>query len=122
MNFKLAFACLLATSVLTSCLDCMDCQSTTDINLSIEYYSSSDGIMSLDSTNSYSYSGPGYVSTDLPDMISTDMSAYLSPVSVREACGDYLKDINNSTVNFETTVGDSSALFKYNWSESWKCY
>ena len=49
------------------------------------------------------------------------MSTYLSPVTVRESCGDELKRINNSTVSFQTTIGDSSALFKYNWSESWEC-
>jgi hypothetical protein len=121
MNFKIVFTCLLATTLLTSCLDCMDCQSTTDINLSVEYYSSNNGLITLDSTNSFSYSGPGYVNGSLSNEISLDMSSFLSPVSVRETCGEELKTINNSTVNFETTVGDSSALFKYNWSESWDC-
>jgi hypothetical protein len=53
--------------------------------------------------------------------MTSDFSSYLSPVSVRETCGDELKDINNSTVSFETVTGDSSALFKYSWSESWIC-
>lgn len=121
MNFKLAIVCLLASTALTSCLDCLDCQSTTGINLSIEYYSSNNGLMTLDSTNTFSYSGPGYVNGSLPNQISTDMSSYLSPVTVKETCGEELKSVNNTTVNFKTTVGDSSALFKYDWSESWDC-
>ena len=49
MNIKIIFAGLL-TILLTSCLDCLDCQSSTDISLSVEYYSSNNGSMSLDST------------------------------------------------------------------------
>ena len=125
MNIKILFTGLLSTILLTSCLECMDCQSNTDINLSIEYYSSNNDTISLDSITSFSYSGPGYVNTTLPTGIvaSSDISAYLSPVTVRETCGDDLKDINNSSVSFETTVGDSiSGLYKYNWSENWDCY
>ena len=121
MNIKIIFTGLLSTLLLTSCLDCMDCQSTTDINLSVEYYSSNNGTMSLDSTNNFTFSGPGYVNGTLPNN-ATDLGAYLSPVTVREACGDDLKDINNTTVSFETSVGDSiTGLHKYNWSESWEC-
>lgn len=122
MNFKLAILCLLVSTALSSCLDCMDCQSTTDINLSIEYYSTSNDSIILDSISSFTYSGPGYVNGTLPDDISSgNLDAYLSPVTVKETCGEELKSINNSTVSFETTVGDSSALFKYSWSESWDC-
>lgn len=80
--------------------------------------------MSLDSTANFSYSGPGYVNTALPTNItsSTDISPYLSPMTVRETCGEDLKAINNKTVSFETTIGDSiSGIYKYNWSESWDC-
>ncbi len=124
MNIKILITGLLSTILLTSCLDCLDCQSSTDISLSVEYYSSNNGSMSLDSTNNFSYSGPGYVNTALPANItsSTDISPYLSPITVREACGEDLKAINNSTVSFETTIGDSiSGIYKYNWSESWDC-
>ena len=123
MNFKITLASILTVLLLSSCLDCMDCQSTTDINLSIEYYSMDSGTMNLDSTNNFSFSGPGYIdgNFNLPNSITDDMSTYLSPVTVRESCGDELKRINNSTVSFQTTIGDSSALFKYNWSESWEC-
>lgn len=122
MNIKIILTGLLSTFLLTSCLDCMDCQATSDINLSVEYYSSNNDTISLDSIVSSSFSGPGYVNATLPNVITADISSYLSPVTVREACGDDLKDINNSTVNFETTVGDSiTGLFKYNWSESWDC-
>ena len=102
MNIKILITGLLSTILLTSCLDCLDCQSSTDISLSVEYYSSNNGSMSLDSTNNFSYSGPGYVNTALPANItsSTDISPYLSPITVREACGEDLKDINNSTVSF----------------------
>ena len=121
MNIKIIFTGLLSTLLLTSCLDCMDCQGTTDINLSVEYYSSNNGTVSLDSTNNFNFSGPGYVNGTLPNN-ATDLGSYLSPVSVREACGDDLKDINNTTVSFETSVGDSiTGLYKYNWSESWEC-
>ena len=51
MNFKITLASILTVLLLSSCLDCMDCQSTTDINLSIEYYSMDSGTMNLDSTN-----------------------------------------------------------------------
>lgn len=121
MNIKIIFSGLLASIILSSCLDCMDCQSTTNINLSIEYYSSNNGTITLDSTNNFNYSGPGYISGTLPNVLTANMGDFLSPVSVRESCGEDLKNINNSTINFESTVGDSSALFKYNWSESWDC-
>ena len=117
MNIKIILTGLLASVALSSCLDCMDCQITTDVNLSVEYYSNSNDSLILDSISSIAYSGPGYV------MLSDDnMSTYLSPTSDTEACGDDLKDINNSTLTFETTVGDStSGLYKYNWTESWEC-
>jgi len=117
MNFKIIAFSILSAAVLSSCSDCLDCQSTTDISLTVEYYSNG----TLDSTSSNSYSGEGYVISTLPNSITSDFSSYLSPVSVRETCGDELKDINNSTVSFETVTGDSSALFKYSWSESWIC-
>ena len=117
MNFKIIAFSILSAAVLSSCSDCLDCQSTTDISLTVEYYSNG----TLDSTSSNSYSGEGYVNNTLPNSITSDFSSYLSPVSVRETCGDELKDINNSTVSFETVTGDSSALFKYSWSESWIC-
>ena len=119
MNFKIITFSILSAIVLSSCSDCLDCQSTTDISLTVEYYSNG----TLDSTSSNSYSGEGYFvdETSLPTSITSDFSSYLSPVSVRETCGDELKNINNSTVSFETVTGDSSALFKYSWSESWVC-
>ena len=50
------------------------------------------------------------------------MTAYISPINIKEACGDELKDINNSTLNFETILGDSiTGLHKYSWSEIWNC-
>ena len=55
MNIKIIFAGLL-TFMLTSCMDCMDCQVTTDINLSVEHYSiNTSGSMNLDSTTNFSY-------------------------------------------------------------------
>lgn len=117
MNIKIILTGLLASVVLSSCLDCMDCQITSDVNVSVEYYSISNDSIILDSTSSFAYSGPGYI------MISeNDTNTYLSPVSVMEACGQDLKDINNSTLTYETTTGDSiTGLYKYNWSESWEC-
>ena len=117
MNFKIIAFSILSTVVLSSCSDCLDCQSTTDLSLTVEYYSNG----TLDSTSSNSYSGEGYINSTLPTSMTSDFSSYLSPVSVRETCWDELKDINNSTVSFETVTGDSSALFKYSWSESWIC-
>ena len=124
MNIKILFSGLLSTILLTSCMDCMDCQSTTDISLSVEYYSSNNNSMSLDSTNNFSFSGPGYIIASLPTNVSSssDLSLYFSPITVREACGQDLKDINNSNVSFETMIGDSiSGIYKYNWTESWDC-
>ena len=47
MNIKIIFAGLL-TIMFSSCMDCMDCQVSTDINLSVEYYSlNSSGDMSM---------------------------------------------------------------------------
>tara|TARA_Y100000991_G_scaffold6437_1_gene5035 strand:+ start:5186 stop:5509 length:324 start_codon:yes stop_codon:yes gene_type:complete len=106
-------------------MDCMDCQVTTDINLSVEYYSlNSSGDMSLDSATNFTYNVQGYINATLPDNVnaSTDMAPYISPINVKESCGDELKDINNSTLNFETALGDSiTGLHKYNWSETWDC-
>ena len=124
MNIKIIFAGLL-TIMLTSCMDCMDCQVTTDINLSVEYYSlDSIGNMGLDSTTNFTYNVQGYINATLPDNVnaSTDMTPYISPINVKESCVDELKDINNSTLNFETVLGDSiTGLHKYNWSETWDC-
>ena len=50
MKIKIILLLVYLTILLTSCMDCMDCQSTTDINLSVEYYSSNNGLMSLDTT------------------------------------------------------------------------
>jgi hypothetical protein len=103
----------------------MDCQVSTDINLSVEYYSlNSSGDMSIDSTTNFTYNVQGYINATLPDNVnaSTDMTPYISPVNVKETCGDELKDINNSTLNFETALGDSiTGLHKYSWSETWNC-
>ena len=42
--------------------------------------------------------------------------------ALREICGDELKNVNNSTVSLQTTIGDSiSGIYKYNWSENWDC-
>ncbi|MDA7794257.1 hypothetical protein N9Y90_00135 [Flavobacteriales bacterium] len=119
MNFKIIAFSLLSAVVLSSCSDCLDCQSSTDLNLTVEYYSAG----TLDSVSTVSYSGEGYVNTTLPNsiLLSDDFSSYLSPVSIRETCGQELKDINNSSISFETVTGDSSALFKYSWTESWEC-
>ena len=124
MNIKIIFTGLLAI-MFSSCMDCMDCQVTTDINLSVEYYSlNSSGDMSIDSTTNFTYNVQGYINATLPDNVnaSTDMTPYISPINVKESCGDELKDINNSTLNFETVLGDSiTGLHKYNWSETWDC-
>lgn len=119
MNFKIIAFSILSAVVLSSCSDCLDCQSTTDINLTVEYYNTSG---TLDSVSTASYSGEGYIiSNSLPNTLTSDFSSYLSPVSIRETCGQELKDINNTTISFESVSGDSSALFKYSWSESWVC-
>ena len=116
-NFKNIALSIFIALVMISCNDCLDCQSNTDINLTVEFYTGNV----LDSTQSYTASGPGYINGTLPNLMVTDMSDFLRPVSVREACGDDLKDINNSSVTFESVVGDSSALFKYQWTENWEC-
>lgn len=124
MNIKIIFA-LLLTIMLTSCMDCMDCQVSTDINLSVEHYSiNTSGSMNLDSTTNFSYNVQGYINATLPNNVdaNTNMTAYVSPINIKEACGDELKDINNSTLNFETILGDSiTGLHKYSWSEIWDC-
>ena len=124
MNIKIIFAGLL-TIMLSSCMDCMDCQVSTDINLSVEYYSfNTNGDMNLDSTTNFSYNEQGYINATLPNNVNsnTEMTAYISPINIKETCGDELKDINNSTLNFETILGDSiTGLHKYNWSEIWDC-
>lgn len=117
MNFKILVFSVLSAVILSSCSDCLDCQSTTDLNLTVEYYSNG----TLDSVSTVSYSGEGYINASLPNTITNDFESYLSPVSIRETCGQELKDINNTTVSFESVSGDSSALFKYSWSESWVC-
>lgn len=124
MKIRIILLSLLSSLLLISCMDCMDCKSSSDINLSVEYYSNNNGTMSLDSTTNFNYSGPGFVNTTLPINItsSNDLSPYLSPVNIREFCGDELKNVNNSTVSLQTTIGDSiSGIYKYNWSENWDC-
>ena len=124
MNIKIIFAGLL-TIMLTSCMDCMDCQVATDINLSVEHYSiNPSGGMNLDSTTNFSYNVQGYIKESLPIYVdaSTDMTPYISPINIKESCGAELKEIKNSTLSYETVLGDSiSGLHKYNWSETWDC-
>ena len=120
MNFKHLAFFVFITIGLSSCMDCMDCQTSTDINLSIEYWSN-DSVYVLDSSSVYTYSGPGYIVDDLPNALYSDLALYLSPVSVSEKCGDELKDIKNSSFNYDFVVGDSSSLFKYSWTENWDC-
>ncbi len=109
--------------LLSSCLDCKDCQVTTDMNLTVEYYSPSDSTSTynLDSTKSYSHQGPGALANTNPSIL-TDLDQYLSPIAIFEFCGDDLKDLNNSSTSFDQVSGDSAvALFKYSWTESWEC-
>ena len=131
MNIKIIFAVLL-TITFYSCKDCMDCQVTTDINLSVEYYSldsissidTTTYFMSLDSITNFTYNVQGYIKDSLPIYVdaSTDMTPYISPINIKESCGAELKEIKNSTLSYETVLGDStSGLHKYNWSETWDC-
>jgi len=118
MNFKIIAFAVFSAVVFSSCSDCLDCQSTTELNLTVEYYSSAG---TLDSTTTVSYAADGYINSTLPVTLTDDFSSYFSPVSIKETCGQELKDINNSSVTFQTETGDSSALFKYSWTESWVC-
>ena len=116
------YLCIFSIVLLSSCLDCLDCQVSTDMNLNIEYYSYVDSTSSytLDSARNYSHQGLGSLVITDPTIL-TDFSQYLSPISVTEVCGSDLKDLNNSTVTFDQVSGDSSALFKFSWTESWEC-
>lgn len=122
MNLKLITLCAFIVVSLSSCLECLDCQVTTDMNLNIEYYTYVDSTSSynLDSTSSYSHQGLGALVVTDPSVL-TDFDQYLSPVSIAELCGDDLKDVKNSTITYDQVSGDSTALFKYSWTESWDC-
>lgn len=123
MNLKLISLSFLSVVLLSSCLDCKDCQVATDMNLNVEYYTfdSSTSTYTLDSTRNYSHQGLGALANTNPTIL-TDLDQYLSPISITEVCGDDLKDLNNSSTSFDQVSGDSAvALFKYSWTENWEC-
>ena len=124
MKNLLALTLIITALSLTSCQDCKDCQSTSTLNLRIEYFTLEDGTYNLSSTDSYSYSGTGSISpTSLPtDTSEISLTNSTSPILTQEFCGDQLKDYNNETLSFEQTIGDTlSGLFKYTWTENWDC-
>lgn len=129
MNLKLISSCAIVVVLLSSCLECLDCQVTTDMNLTVEYHTYVDSTSSynLDSTTNYTLQGLGQLLvTDPAVPIDTnsviDFERYLSPISIGEFCGEDLKDVKNTSISYDQVSGDSiNGLFKYTWTESWDC-
>ena len=128
MNLKLILLCAIVAVSLSSCLECLDCQVSTDMNLKVEFHTYVDSTSSynLDSTKSYSYQGLGellvtepIIPVDTNSVI--DFGQYLSPISIGEFCGEDLKDVKNTSISYDQVSGDSTALFKYTWTENWDC-
>lgn len=124
MKNIIAITLIISALSLTSCQDCKDCQSTSTLNLNIEYFTLENGTYNLSSTDSYSYTATGSIT---PSFLGTDTSNInlensTSPVITQEFCGEELKNYNNETLTYEQTLGDTLlGLFKYTWTENWDC-
>ena len=125
MKNLIAITLIFSAFTLTSCLDCRDCQSTSTLNLNIEYFFlDNDGVFQVYDTDTYTYTGIGAVTSDLllADSSSTELVNAISPILTQEFCGQDLKDYNNKTFNYEQISGDTiGGLFKYTWTEEWSC-
>ena len=125
MKNLIAITLILCAISFTSCQDCKDCRSTSTLNLSIEYFTlDSNGTYIVSSTSSYSYSGPGPISSSsLPsDTNNLNLANASTLVLTQELCGEELKEFNNSTLSFDQIIGDTvNGLYKYTWSEDWDC-
>lgn len=125
MKNLIAITLILSAITFTSCQDCKDCQSTSTLNLSIEYFAlDSTGVYQVSETDTYTYTGTGSISTStLPTDTSTiNLASAISPILTRELCGEELKEYNNNAITFEQIIGDTiEGLFKYSWTENWDC-
>ena len=125
MKNLIAITLILSALTLTSCQDCRDCQSTSTLNLNIEYFVlDNNEVYQINTTDSYTYSGIGAVASDLllADSSSIEFANAISPVLTQEFCGQDLKDYNNTTFSYEQISGDTiGGLFKYSWTEEWDC-
>jgi|TARA_B110000459_G_scaffold174912_1_gene197958 hypothetical protein len=125
MKNLIAITLILSALTFTSCQDCKDCQSTSTLNLSIEYFElDTNGVYQVSTTDTFTYSGTGSISnSSLPsDTSGINLANAISPILTQELCGEELKEYNNSAVTFEQINGDTLlGLFKYTWTENWDC-
>lgn len=125
MKNLIAITLILSAITFTSCQDCKDCQSTSTLNLSIEYFTmDSTGVYQVSETDIYTYTGTGSISTStLPtDTSAINLASAISPILTQELCGEELKEYNNNAITFEQITGDTlTGLFKYSWTENWDC-
>lgn len=125
MKNLIAITLILCAITFTSCQDCKDCQSTSTLNLNIEYFQlDSTGLYQISAIDTYTNTGTGSISTSaLPtDTSAINLANAISPVLTQEFCGEELKEYNNSAVTFEQITGDTlTGLFKYTWTEDWIC-
>jgi hypothetical protein len=128
MKNLIAITFIISVIGLTSCQECRDCQSTSTVNLNIEYFElDTNGVYQVTSTNSFTFNGTGSIEASLlPNDTLLDVDSMLSistsPVLTQELCGQTLKDYNNSAINFEQISGDTiGGLFKFSWTENWEC-
>lgn len=123
MKTKFIISALLATFIFTSCQDCKDCQSTANITLTKEFFTTnSNGHYVLDSTKTHTYTAIGRFAT--PTDKEDSLALYITPVSIMELCGSDLKDADGKSLSFDYTVGpydSATSIYKYNWTESWDC-
>jgi hypothetical protein len=125
MKNLIAITLILSAITFTSCQDCKDCQSTSTLNLSIEYFAlDSTGVYQVSETATHTYTGVGSISNStLPtDTNAINLASAISPILTQELCGEELKEFNNNTITFEQIIGDTlTGLFKYSWTENWDC-
>lgn len=120
MKTKFIIPLFLLAFTFTACQDCKDCQSTTDITLTQEFFIDTIGYYQLDSVKTQSYTAIGSFST--PGFQDDSLSLYISPISIMEFCGTDLSDVNGKSLSYESTLGDSATgLYTYSWNESWDC-
>ena len=125
MKNLIAITLIFSAFILTSCLDCRDCQSTSNLNLNIEYFVlDTNGVFQVNNIDTYTYTEIGTVTSDLllADSSNIELANAISPILTQEFCGQDLKDYNNSTFSYEQIIGDTiGGLFKYTWTEEWIC-
>lgn len=121
MKIKYIILASLIVFAFSACQECKDCQSSSDITLTKEFYAiDTTGSYSLDSTSVRTYTSVGKFAE--PENPSDSLPLFISPISIFEFCGSELDDVDGNSIVYEVILGDTIVgLYKYSWTEAWDC-